>query len=725
MRGVTKEVLSEVRLRANIVDIVAETVVLKRSGDGYLGKCPFHNEKTPSFRVSPERAIFKCFGCGESGDVFAFVQKIRGLNFPDAVRELANRYGVQLVESVEEQKEQDKRSLMRKLYDEACKYYQSLLKDPQEGFLAREYLKNRGIDEATIEKFKLGYAPNAWDGLINYLMRTMKVSSHFLAEAGLVREKQGGGSFYDLFRHRLMVPICDGEGRVIAFGGRTLGDDQVKYINSPETPIYKKGEHLYALHLAKESIKKSDSVIVVEGYFDAITPHHFGFTNCVATLGTAMTEAQARLIVRYSESKRVYLSFDSDDAGHKAVERGIETLQQIAEGIGIELRIIRIPGGKDPDECLRGPDGPELFRRAIETAPLIIDYQLEEAIKGVDVSSHTGRIEASRLVVPIIGRIKNALARDEYIRQCAMLLNLRNEQSLTDDVGQFRRENGLSRPDRSGGYMSSRSPFFRDGGSGSGGGFNRSGSGSSGGFNRQGSGSSWGGSARNDSRHGSSNRSDSNPGQFNRYSNDNGSSYAGGSSEEPAGSSTSNTRQRIRRGVENSRLVTAERQLLAFYLNTRDDYERVSAAMADWVLMTPEHQRIKLAIEGIGSQFNTMDDLQYQLMDRLAAEEDLNYPLTEIILKVEEIRKQNLPVGVVVKDCQAAILVERVTGLINELRQIVGKCNDDEQGTLVLGRIKELNLLNKVELVSAQTLEDLDGLKRKIETIESEYSLSN
>jgi DNA primase len=685
--GVTREVLSEVRSRANIVDVVSETVVLKRAGKDFRGLCPFHKEKTPSFHVSPEKGIFKCYGCGEGGDVFAYVQKIRGLDFPDTVRDLANRYGVQLVESVEQRQEQDRRSMIRALYEEACIYYQSLLSHPEEGAFAREYLERRGMDKAIIEKFRMGYAPNSWDGLITYLTQKMKVSAHFLEEAGLVREKQGGGSHYDLFRHRLMVPICDGDGKVIAFGGRTLGDDQVKYLNSPETPIYRKGDHLFGLHLAKDSIRKNDSVIVVEGYFDAITPHQFGFTNTVATLGTAMTESQARLLVRYTDSKRVFLSFDSDPAGQKAVERGIETLSQIAEGIGIELKIIRIPGGKDPDECLRateGPGGPDGFRKALEEAPLIIDYEVENAIRDLDMTLHTGRIEASRRVVPIISRIKNSVARVEYVRQAASLLNVREEELLAD-IRQYRKDNRLDTDSR-------MSPFQSSGG----GGYQNRQGGGGGGY--QGGGGSDG------------------PKKFKDKD--------GKWKVKPAPDPFSEAPMpRNARDIGGAGLISAERQLLAHYLVSRDDLEIVSRALGDWNLITPEHQEIKSAIEGIGTQFNTMEDLQYKLMDRLAAEVELRQPLTEIILKVEEIRKQDLPVQVVISNYKSRILQERLKTVISKMRQLLGMSNDDAQITEMMTRINELNLLNKVELLSARTLEDLDDLKCKIEAVETAYHL--
>lgn len=683
--SVTKEVLAEIRARTNIVDIVAESVVLKRAGSQYRGLCPFHKEKTPSFNVSSERGIFKCYGCNEGGDVFAFVQKVRSCSFLDAVRDLADRCGVILIQSEQDREEYDKKSMMYRLYEETCGYYQSLLEHPEEGFIGREYLNKRGMDAATIEKFRMGYAPNAWDGLLTYLTRKMNVSQQLLAEAGLVREKQGGGSHYDLFRHRLMVPIRDLEGRVIAFGGRTLGDDQVKYINSPESPIYKKGEHLFALNLAKESIKKNNSVIVVEGYFDAITPHQFGFTNTVATLGTAMTEAQARLLVRFSESKRVFLSFDSDAAGQKAIERGVETLSQIAEGIGIDLRIIRIPGGKDPDECLRSSEplaGVEGFQKALETAPHITDWQIEESIKGIDLKSHSGRIEASRRVIAVVGKIKTASARVEYVRQCASLLNIREEELLVD-VRQYRTDNRLDAPSKG------SSPFQPQNGNGWQG--KNGGGGGGGGGGKAGGGGKFQGKGK---------------GKFQKKEEDEGAPLT-----------------RKHREIATVGLTNAERQLLALYLVSRDDLEIVANSLADWQLLTPEHQEIKVALEGIGTQFNTMDDLQYQLMDRLAGLDELRGPLTEIILIVEQIRKQNLPVRVVISDYKSRILLSLAKNCLSRLTQMLGMSNDSAMATQIMTRIKELNQLIKVELVSAKTDQELDELKRRIEQIEVEFNL--
>lgn len=631
MKGVTSEVIAEVRGRANIVEVVTEFVVLKRAGKEYRGLCPFHSEKSPSFHVNPDKGIYKCFGCGEGGDVFAFLQKIKNLDFIDSVRDLAHKYGVQLVESQQERQEYDRRTTILMLYQHAAEFYSRMLKDAEQGAVARDYLQKRGITDDIVERFKLGYAPPGWDSLLRYLTSATKAAPATLEEAGLMRRKPESSSYYDLFRNRLMVPICDEQGRVIAFGGRTLGDDQVKYINSPETPIYTKGQHLFGLHLAKESIRAKDAVIVVEGYFDAITPHQYGFTNTVATLGTALTEQQARSLVRFTESKRVYLAFDSDAAGMKAVERGGETLNQTAEGVGIELRVIRIPGGKDPDECLRmpaapdQPSGAELFADALQNALPLVDFQLHQAIEAGNLSNHTGRIEAARKLIPILAQMKNAVARGEYIRQWSMKLGLREEELLAD-VGQFRRDNRLT-------------PRAVP---------------------------SW--QARQNSRP---------------------------------------ERASVKVGF-----FEAEQRLLALYLTSREDQEQVSAVLADERLISPAHQRIKEAIEGVGSQFSTVEDLQYKLMDRLAPDKEASSALVEIILKVEDIRRQNAPIMNLLVDLRGRLLQERLTQSLQLMQTKMRATRDDSELTTLQSRIIQLRSLS---LVSATTLDEIDELKYKIE----------
>lgn len=633
MKGVTPEVIAEVRGRANLLEVISEFVVLKRAGKEHRGLCPFHSEKSPSFHVNPEKGIFKCFGCGEGGDAFAFIQKIKKLEFIDSVRDLAHRYGVQLVETVEDKADYDRRTGILMLYQQAAEYYARILSDPREGMIARDYLNNRGVSEEITARFKLGYAPSAWDGLLRYLTTSSKVSQSTLEEAGLVRRRPDSNSCYDLFRNRLMIPIFDDQGRVIAFGGRTLGDDQVKYLNSPESPIYTKGQHLFGLHLARETIKQRDSVIVVEGYFDAITAHQYGFEQTVATLGTALTERQAKLLVRYTESKRVYLAFDSDSAGERALERGVETLNQIAEGVGIELRALRVPGGKDPDECLRGDGehgGPAAFQSAITAAPLLIDYQLERAVEKIDLKSHTGRIEAAKRIVPILAQIKVLVARGEYIRQWALRLGIREEELLSD-VGQHRRRQGMGLQPRS--------------------------------------------------------RTDT-PAQ--------------------------------KQGGLKSGHLEAERQLLCLFLTSREDHLVVSSALNDEVFIEPVHQRIKDALDGIGSQFNTAEDLQYKLMDRLAPDSEAASVMVDLVLKVEEIRKQKAPIGIMLNENRARVLKERLIRAKNQLRGLMGLVGSESEQSALSSKISQLLQLESSTLLSARTEDEINEVKRRISEILSD-----
>lgn len=633
MKGVTSEVIADVRQRADIVEIVSDVVVLKRAGKLFKGLCPFHNEKTPSFHVNPERGIFICFGCNERGDVFAFVQKTKGLGFIDAVRDLAHKYGVQLVETTEDRREYDRRAMFLMLYQQANEYFRKLLHDPTQGLQARDYLYRRGVTDDIIERFQLGYAPNTWDGLLTYLINANKVTPQTLAEAGLARNKADTNKYYDLFRHRLMIPIHDEQGRVIAFGGRTLGDDQVKYINSPESPIYTKGDHLYALHQAKEAIKQHDNVIVVEGYFDAITAHQYGFTETVATLGTALTEKQAKLLVRYTESKRVFLCFDADNAGQRAVNRGTETINQIAEGIGIELRVIAVPGGKDPDECLRSQDqsagGPAAFAQAIERAPLLVDYQLEQCIAGIDVRSHTGRIEAARLVVPILAQIKNAVGRGEYIRQWSLKLRV-PEEELLSDVGQYRRQNRLGAT--------------------------------------------------------------------------------------PAAVDPKVRLRAAQKNAPKAGYIEAERHLLALFLMSKDDHENARNALSEDRLIDPAHQRIKEAMEGIG-KFGSPEDFQYRLMDRLGPDPQASAALVDIILKVEELQRQNLPREVILKDNRARILQEKLNQGKTHLRALLLTASSDQEQAELQSKIMYLQQLETQALRSAQSDDDLADIRRKIDSL--------
>lgn len=638
MKGVTTEVIAEVRHRANILEVISETVVLKKAGKDYKGLCPFHNEKSGSFYVSPEKGFFKCFGCGEKGDVFAFLQKAKGTDFIETVRNLAGRYGVRLVETEQEKQHYDRRSQFFALNEAACSYFSQLLNDPTDGATARKYLEGRGISEEIAERFKLGFAPNSWDGLLRYLTTTMKASESTLEEAGLVRRRAESTGVYDLFRNRLMVPIMDDQGRVVAFGGRTLGDDQVKYLNSPETPIYVKGQHLYGFNVAKEAIKSKDSVIVVEGYFDAISLHQFGFDNAVATLGTALTEQQAKMLVRYTESKRVYLSFDSDQAGIKAVTGGAETLNQIAEGVGLDLRVIRVPGGKDPDECLRAEGGKEAFTQAMNNAPPMIDYELRQALKDADTKTHTGRLEAAMKIVPILAQIKNPMMRTEYIRVFATEVG-----GKEDELTHLVRENAKARAKQS---------FRPDG-------------------------------------------------------------FADGAAKMMKNKGTVS----VPGSGQLAGVLDAERNLLALLLTSREDYQQAFPVVISVPFNVPAHRTIKDAFEGAGDNFATVEDLKTRIMDRVAPDAPAASALVEIIIKVDEFRKQDRPAEIVIKDSFARLIKEYLDLQNRQLRaKLASQLPEDELVDLQV-KISELRKLQDSFLPNANSLDDLNELVVKIDAI--------
>jgi DNA primase len=639
MQGINSEVIAEVRNRASLIDVISEQVVLKKSGKDYKGLCPFHKEKTPSFYVNVEKGIYKCFGCGEGGDVFSFVQKTKRLDFVETVKELASKYGVALIETHSDQQHYDRRVHILMLHQLAARYYAQQLNDSAAGSMAREYLEQRGITHDSIQKFGLGYAPQAWDGLLNHLLsvenaetKTENLQSlqQVLVLAGLVRRKEETDSYYDLFRNRLMVPIRDDRGRVIAFGGRTLGDDQVKYLNSPETPIYTKGEHLFAFDLAKDAIRQRDAVIVVEGYFDAISMHQFGFTNTVATLGTALTERQARQLVRYTESKRVFLCFDADAAGSAAVERGVETLQEIAYGIGIEMRVVCVPGGKDPDECLRAPDGVQQLTEALEKAPLLIDYQLERAIAGINTTTYTGRIEAGKALVPILAVINNSIERGEYIRKLSLQLGIREEE-LASDVGYHRRRQGMQ-------------------------------------------------------------------------------------AQHKDSIKTHQTRSSV---APRSGWLEAERQMLSLYLASPEAYNILHATLADERLVDPIHEKIKRTLETVDLSDCAFEDLPHRVLDQLAPQPEASKVFVEILLKLEEVKQQKIPVKILLQAVRGRVLKERLSREKERLRALLGQTaqDDHDQQNQLSFKIVRLTQLEAMDLPSANTAEDLEVIKSRFEEI--------
>ncbi|HEY9722171.1 MAG TPA: DNA primase [Oscillatoriaceae cyanobacterium] len=423
MSSLLDDPVAEVRRRADIVEVVSESVVLKRSGRNYLGLCPFHGERTPSFNVNPERQIFRCFGCGEGGDVFSFVMKAQNLPFPEALKQLADRYGVPLPER---RGDDDERRALREANEAAAGFYRWMLEHEEWGAKARAYLEARGIGPELQKKFQLGYAPANWDGLHRYLLQ-QKIPASVQESVALVRPRSSGNGYYDYFRNRIIFPIHNEAAQVVGFGARAIDPgDEPKYLNSPETPLYHKGRHLYALHHAAQSIREHDEALLMEGYMDVISAHAHGFHHAVGVLGTALTQAQARILLRHTPSKRVVLAFDADKAGQTAAERGLSTLKEVTQGLGIEVRVLAIPDSKDPDEYLRRA-GAEAFAARLAEAPDLVRFQLRRMLATQDTASAEGRVRAVTACVPVLRQVDNHLMQDHYIRWLAEELGAREE----------------------------------------------------------------------------------------------------------------------------------------------------------------------------------------------------------------------------------------------------------------------------------------------------------
>jgi len=415
----------EVRGRINIVDVISEYVALKRAGKSHKGLCPFHSEKTPSFTVSEDFQSWHCFGCGEHGDVFSFLMKIENLTFVEAMERLAKRAGVELQRF--EGGEFSRKDQLAKINALAAAYFCEMLKRVS---VAGDYLRDRGLADETIQQFRLGYAAPAWDGLSRHLTER-RINLSDAAQAGLVIKNDRGG-YYDRFRHRIIFPILDIQARIIGFGGRALGDEQPKYLNSPETPLFSKTRSLYALNFARKAISEIGHAIVVEGYTDAIAAHQAGFVNCVATLGTALTLDHIGVISRYAS--KVVLAYDSDSAGMAAALKGAAMFEE-AES---DVRIARLPSGDDPDSMLHSGRVSE-FGSAIQNALPITDYKLRMLIEGADLSSAAGKAAMLKQAVRVLADVHTAVEREKYINFLAKY-HPNFESGTTGAEGHIRRD---------------------------------------------------------------------------------------------------------------------------------------------------------------------------------------------------------------------------------------------------------------------------------------------
>ena len=387
-------VIDEVLTRADIESVVSRYVLLKRQGANLWGLCPFHTEKTPSFSINPSKNIFKCFGCGKGGNAINFIMEIEHMNYPEAIRHLGGLYGVDIPDTNFSGNDIHKEEKNR-VYDilkEAAKFYYKSFNDPDIGKPARDYAVKRGLSKQTLDNFGIGYSPMSWNALYDQL-KEKGYKDEELLKSGIFARSEKTNKPYDLFRGRLMFPIFDSFGKIIAFGGRSLGDDKPKYLNSPESLVYDKRNHLYAMNFARK--EQSKQLIVVEGYTDAIAMHAAGFRNTVAALGTSFTDSQLKLCARYAEE--VVFFFDADNAGQKAALRAIKMMMEYLRkltGISIRIKIAKVPDGKDPDEYIR-ENGAEKFSEVVRNALYVEDYLLERALND-NSDPDTGELDRGR-----------------------------------------------------------------------------------------------------------------------------------------------------------------------------------------------------------------------------------------------------------------------------------------------------------------------------------------
>ena len=408
--------LDELKNRSEITSVISSYVNLRRSSRNLVGLCPFHSEKSPSFTVFPETQSYYCFGCGAGGDVITFVRNIENLDYPEAVRFLAQRAGMTVPENVEDDAAARLKARVYEINRLAARWFFDRLVAP-EGEAARAYLLGRKLTVQTIRHFGLGWAPESFNLLTDYL-KGQGYTDRELVTAGVAGQSKKTGRAYDYFRGRVMFPIIDLRGSVIGFGGRVLGDEKPKYLNSPDTPVFKKTKNLFALNFAKNS--KEQRLILVEGNVDVITLHQAGFTNTVATLGTALTDDQARLIAGYA--KEVVVAYDSDGAGRKATTRAFSFFDEL----GVKVRVLNIPGAKDPDEYIK-KFGAQRFKMLLDESASVTDYKLSEIAQKNDVSTPSGKVGYLKEAASVLADIRSPVERDVYIRKLGNDLGVSHE----------------------------------------------------------------------------------------------------------------------------------------------------------------------------------------------------------------------------------------------------------------------------------------------------------
>ena len=425
MERYNDEILDEIRSRNDIVSTISQYMTLKRKGRNYFGLCPFHNEKSPSFSVSPDKQIFHCFGCGVGGDVINFVKKIENIGFLDSVRLLAEKSGIQLPNDISKAEEENIKLKNRvyKINELAAKFYHENLYKPTSK-IAQDYIKKRKLNNATLKSFLMGYASNSSNELLRFLKEQGFTEEELLASCLIGKSDRG---YYDKFRNRLMIPIRDERGRFIAFGGRVLDDSKPKYINSPENIVYSKGRNLFGLNVAREGVHGPlKRLLIVEGYMDAISLYQRGITNVVASLGTALTDSQGRLLRRNTE--QVILGYDADGAGQQAIIRGMEILKSM----DIDIRILQISGAKDPDEYVL-KFGPEKMVKAMDEAISAIEFKIKVLRANLDLNNVNDKVKFLTEIAKILSNVDNNIEREVYIDRISKVYEI-SKNAIVSEV---------------------------------------------------------------------------------------------------------------------------------------------------------------------------------------------------------------------------------------------------------------------------------------------------
>jgi DNA primase len=442
-------VTDEIKERLDTVEVIQSYVPLKKAGRNYKGLCPFHSEKTPSFVVFPDSGTWHCFGaCGTGGDLFSFVMKRENVDFGEALKMLAQRAGVELKPLSPQMAAADQKlAQLHEVNQAAASYFYHLLLNSDEAARARAYLEKRGLVRETIDRFQVGYALNQWDGLLRYL-GSKGYAPALAAEAGLIIERDDRSGYYDRFRGRVMVPIRDQQGKVIGFGGRVLDDGQPKYMNSPQTPLFDKSSVLFGIDQARQGIRIAGEAVIVEGYMDVLMAHQNGINNVVAQMGTALTEAQLKLLKRYTQ--RFVLALDSDVAGDQATLRGLNVARQVAdrevvpvptaqgfirfeERLAADIRIVSLPPDRDPDEVIR--ESPSRWAQLIAQAKPVMDYYFQALTADLDLGTAKGKVEATRILGPLVAEVGDRVQRTHYLQQLARMVQV-DERTLWQQIRQ-------------------------------------------------------------------------------------------------------------------------------------------------------------------------------------------------------------------------------------------------------------------------------------------------